>query len=214
MNVHSKVARFARKYLGRLVARLLQRLESGLGRDGEAGLRGRNLQRAPAVARSYHLRVTLPTYPHMGLRLTREMKTWATVMDHLALGENAFAADVAAQRLKALEKSHIDSGRWDRAQYLELIEPTNTTMITAAEESQVDKEYKAYRDFKSAWEPKRPNDDRKTQFWKQAEEEERPAAVLTPNQDSKPPENAKGKQEGKTSRKGKGWKQKGWKRWG
>ena len=112
---------WAEEYPGRLAARLLQRMENNVGRDGEANSWAKDS--APAAARAYHIRVLKVTYPDMTPRNARELHTLAVLLDHLALGRTKHAADIIAQRIKALERSIVDMGKWDHAQYLELIPP-------------------------------------------------------------------------------------------
>ena len=56
------------------------------------------------------------------------MATLTTCLDYLALGKNRHAADVLAQRLGALELAH-KSGSWEKAQYVELIEPLDSAIV-------------------------------------------------------------------------------------
>ena len=56
----------------------------------------------------------------MGLRNSREALTLATAMDALLRGNAGGAMDVLAQRLKALERSIVDSN-WQVARWMELI---------------------------------------------------------------------------------------------
>ena len=137
----------------------------------------------------------------------------------MALGMNREAADIAAQRLKALEKAHSDSGRWDRAQYLELIEPDSVSMLTPGEEKQADRDYKSHRDLKTAWEPKGNTEDRKgyPRWPYQAQESlDHYPPVLTPNSETleqQDQKGGKGKKKGQGKGKGKGAKNNGWKAW-
>lgn len=87
----------------------------------------------PPVAMAYYLRVLRTTYPAMGVRSARELATLATVLDHLAEGDCGAAADVVAQRLKAVEKSIVD-GSWEGARQLELIEADDATLLGQREE--------------------------------------------------------------------------------
>ena len=61
------------------------------------------------------------------------MHTIAVILDHLALGRTRSAADVCAQRLKALELAST-SGTWDRAQFIELVEAEGATLVDKEEE--------------------------------------------------------------------------------
>ena len=62
------------------------------------------------------------------LRLLREMRTLATALDEIAAGRYQFAADVLAQRIKALELFQSD-GTWNRAQYLELLDVEGPSLL-------------------------------------------------------------------------------------
>ena len=75
----------------------------------------------PATATSYLLTVMIPTYrDKMGIRLLREIRTVSAALDQIACGQGEIAADILGQRLKALELQ-MNDGRWQRAQFLELI---------------------------------------------------------------------------------------------
>lgn len=123
---------WSEEYPGRLAARLLQRMEDRVGRDGEAAMWDK--EAAPASARSYYLRVLLTKYPDMKARNSREMFTLSVLLDHLARGRTRRAADLAAQRMKAIERAMRDKGSWDAAQYLELLPTGGDSMIEKEEE--------------------------------------------------------------------------------
>ena len=74
-----------------------------------------------------------PSGPQTSIRNIREMHTLAVVLDHLALGRTRAAADVCAQRLKALEMA-VTTGTWEKAQYIELVEPEGATLVDKEEE--------------------------------------------------------------------------------
>ena len=79
------------------------------GWDGTARRRcGTRTEAAPASARSYYLRVLLAKYTDMKQRNSCEMFTLSVLLDHLARGRTRRAADLAAQRLKAIERSMCD----------------------------------------------------------------------------------------------------------
>ena len=123
---------WSEEYPGRLAARLLQRMEDRVGRDGEAAMWDK--EAAPASARSYYLRVLLTKYTDMKKRDSREMFTLCVILDHLARGRTRRAADLAGQRLKAIERSFNDHGSWDSAQFLELLPVAGDTMVEKEEE--------------------------------------------------------------------------------
>ena len=59
------------------------------------------------------------------------METFSTILDYLARGAYGQAADIAAQRLKALER-HIYDNNWERAQWVELLEPPSAPLSLCA----------------------------------------------------------------------------------
>ena len=70
----------------------------------------------------------------------REIKYWSLVLDLLVQGKVAQVADVACQRVKALEKSVHDGNNWRRARFLELVEPEDLLLIDRGEERMMTKE--------------------------------------------------------------------------
>ena len=106
-------------------------MENKVGRDGEAG--SWDGLATPASAKSYYFRVFKTVYPSAGLRNMRELHSLCTALDHLAMGRSRSAADLIAQRIKALERAIVD-GHWTQAQYLEVLEPDDTTLLTRDEE--------------------------------------------------------------------------------
>ena len=56
----------------------------------------------PPVVTAYLLRMLKPKYPAMGTRNERELATTAAILDALAQKQPGKAADIAAQRFKAL----------------------------------------------------------------------------------------------------------------
>ena len=165
-------------------------MEDRVGRDGEA--KAWDKDSTPASAKSYFLRVMKPNgEKSASIRNVREMHTLAVIMDHLALGRTRAAADVCAQRLKALELAST-TGSWERAQYIELVEPEGATLVDKEEEFIATKEVELNRRLhgRGGWQPYEQN-------WKQHDHDK-----------------AKGKEKGKflqnqTKGKGKGKKSKG-----
>ena len=82
----------------------------------------------PVVAKAYHLRVTMPSYPEANRRNLMEGNLIAHVMDHLAAKRYGQAADVLAQRYTALEASN-GGITWERAKYLELVGEEDNTLV-------------------------------------------------------------------------------------
>ena len=139
---------WSEEYPGRLAARLLQRMEDRVGRDGEAAMWDK--EAAPASARSYYLRVLLTKYTDMKQRNSREMFTLSVLLDHLARGRTRRAADLAAQRLKAIERSMRDKGSWDAAQFLELLPTEGDSMMEKEEELVIARERELQRRLSGA----------------------------------------------------------------
>ena len=102
-----------------------------MGRDGEAGTWDRGAM--PASAKSYYYRVLQVAHQQGGRRNLREMLTLCTVLDHLAKKRYGAAGDVLSQRLKAVEAAMVENG-WDRAQYLELVDPEGPLLAERAEQ--------------------------------------------------------------------------------
>ena len=113
-------------------------MEDRVGRDGEAGEWVPGAM--PASAKSYFYRVLRVTHPNGGIRNHREMLTLSTALDHIAKGRRLQAADVLGQRLKAVEAAIVD-GSWDRAQFLELVDPEGPLLAGRGEQHMSQREY-------------------------------------------------------------------------
>ena len=137
-HTQARLEAWAQQHPGRLAAGLLQQMEDRVGRDGEAGAWAADAM--PASAKSYFYRVLRVTHPNGGIRNHREMLTICTVLDHIAKGRHMQAADVLGQRLKAVEAAIVD-GSWDRAQYLELVDPEGPLLAGRAEQHMSQREY-------------------------------------------------------------------------
>lgn len=88
---------------------------------------GRNLM--PSSATSYLLTILNPNHKdQLTMRTAREFRTVAKILDLLAQGLPERAADICAQRFKALELSLTDQG-WARAQHVELIPAEGATLV-------------------------------------------------------------------------------------
>ena len=128
---------YARKHPGRLASRLLMKMAEGVSKEGGAA---EGQKRAPAVATAYYLGILVPTHAgKAGLRTMRELRCWCRLLDLLAKSQTGAAADLAAQRVKALERSIVDGG-WTRAQHLELLEPEGATLLDKSEDLMLAKE--------------------------------------------------------------------------
>ena len=115
---------------GRAATRLLQGMEDVVGRDGEAGNWAPN--HAPACAKACYYRVLRVNHSHAGIRNHRELLTLCTALDHLSMGRSLAAADLLAQRVKAVERAIMD-GNWAAAQFLELIDSEAGGLVTKDE---------------------------------------------------------------------------------
>ncbi len=149
-----RLVRYAERHPGRLASRLLLKMQEATARGA---LEPTNVMRSltPAVAQNHLLTVLLPSLGEKtGVRTRRELKTLTKVLDSLARGDPAGAADVVAQRVKALERASHEA-HWGTAQYLELLPPENTTLLDRAEENFVTAQYLVEQKLKSYDNPER-----------------------------------------------------------
>lgn len=130
---------YSQNFPGRLAARLLTKMQTLLAREeGALNQSGRN--QTPATATSYFITVVTPLYrDKMNVRAAREMRTIAKALDLVATGRHPEAADVLAQRYKALELQMADQ-TWARAQHLELIPPEGASLVEKDESLMATKE--------------------------------------------------------------------------
>lgn len=142
LSAHQRLVEFAHAHPGKLSTSLLQTMERKLCR-GEGARDGATDGTPAPVARSFHLRILKPLFPQNSLRNHRELQTLATILDHLASNNPGAAADVASQRFKAIERCMIDQGSWDKAKFLELIEPEERSILSRDEEFMLNKELQA-----------------------------------------------------------------------
>eukprot|EP00438_Fugacium_kawagutii_P015911 Skav211119 [mRNA] locus=scaffold2659:123518:130322:- [translate_table: standard] len=130
---HLQLQEYAERRPGRLASRLLQKMDKILSRQ-ESPMHqydGKNL--TPSTGTSYFLTVIVPQYrDKLSMRTSRELRSTAKALDLIAQGKQDRAADVLAQRYKALEMSLADQG-WQRAQHLELI-PAEGAVLTEHDE--------------------------------------------------------------------------------
>ena len=97
--------------------------------------------KTPVVAMNHVLTILLPSLgAKVGLRSTRELKTLGRILDLLAGGFPSKAADVVAQRIKAVERATHEA-HWGAAQFLELLPPENSMLLEKDEEMFVTKEW-------------------------------------------------------------------------
>ena len=121
---------YSRKNPGHLARNLLSKMDGAVHRGEEPT---EIADRPLAVATTYFVSIMTPMHPTFGMRNTRESRTLCKVLDHLAKAEYGQAADVAAQRLKAVEQAAVD-GHWDKAVWLELLPPEKTGLVDRDEE--------------------------------------------------------------------------------
>jgi hypothetical protein len=135
---HLQLVEYANKFPGRLASRLLLRMKDALGREGGATSAHAVSEGAPVVATPYFLGIMIPHYnaAQMPHRLRREMRTMCLFLNLLASNQAPRAADLVAQRIKALERSMVDNNWW-RAQHLELIPSEGATLIDRDEEMMI-----------------------------------------------------------------------------
>lgn len=121
---------YAEKHPGRLASRLLMKMRVLLAREeGALNRESEPSNLTPSTATSYFLTVMLPLHrERLNLRVQREMRTVAKSLDLIAMGEPHRAADVLAQRLKALELMVSDQS-WGRAAHVELLPAEGATLV-------------------------------------------------------------------------------------
>ena len=145
---------YSRRRPGRLAARLLLKMreEAALG---SAGAEEEPSTKTPVSAVQYFLTILQPQLAaKMNLRTQRELRTLVVVLDHLARSAPARAADVVAQRMKALERA-TSEGSWGAAQYLELIPSEHAGLLDRDEELHITKELNLERKVRG-YEPQKP----------------------------------------------------------
>ena len=137
-----KLVRYAQRHPGRLATRLLRLMAKAVGfSSGALTLKSPTMKEAPATAHLYFLTILTPALnTKWTARTAREMKCWATILDLLAEGKGPEAADIASQRLKALERSVHDGNTWRRARYLELVDPEDHLLTDKGEEKMMNRE--------------------------------------------------------------------------
>ena len=139
---HMKLVRYAKRRPGRLAARRLKKMEQSTGLGGGAQtkplLKGNQVR---PVAHMYFLAIMTPALQAKWTQRTqRELKIATSLLDLLVEGQGAEAADILAQRVKALEKSVHDNNLWRKAKHLELIEMDDAALVDQGEEDMMAKE--------------------------------------------------------------------------
>jgi hypothetical protein len=133
----------------------------------DSSLKKTDLNKLPSLFRLY-VRQYQTTTVGLGQRSLREMQTLALVLDKLFAGRPAEAADVAVQRLKAVQMAHCDRN-WERASFLELLPLADGTLASRAELLGSQKEMKAAKQMYAAGEPgKQKKQPKKKPKWDRA----------------------------------------------
>ena len=152
-----RLQRYAQRHPGRLAARLLRKMKaSGRYPVGALAKKVSEVNLVEPAALAYYQAVMVPNMKDVWTpRTQREIKYMAILLDLLAESKASQAADIVAQRLKALEKSVIDRNQWKRAKYLELVEPEEGLLADRGEEQLMQKELEREERLRS---PTRGND--------------------------------------------------------
>ena len=109
-----------------------------LGRDGKR--RSWEVSDCPPIASNYVLQILHTSFPSMGVpEPAGAAHALAEVLDRLSAGERERAAELLAQRFKAVELSLHDGDR-SRATHLELLPPSGRHLTSREEETLVPKE--------------------------------------------------------------------------
>ena len=127
---------------------------------GSAGATLDLKNKTPATGVQYLLQILMPQLgAKANIRTLREMRTLMVVLDLLAKCSPGRAADVVAQRVKALEKATSD-GAWTTAQFLELIPSESSSLLDRDEQVYLSKEalleQKLKQSEKPPWRPDKP----------------------------------------------------------
>ena len=149
LTLHLRLQRYAMRHPGRLATRLLQRMEKVCRLGGASGMTGRKVLAVRPCALAYFLTILTPSLKdRWSPRTQRELRVWVEVLDRLAESESGKAADIVAQRIKALEQSVQDNNTWKKAKYLELTESDETTPADRGEVNMMQKEVELEEKFR------------------------------------------------------------------
>eukprot|EP00438_Fugacium_kawagutii_P031009 Skav224082 [mRNA] locus=scaffold942:224151:230115:+ [translate_table: standard] len=149
LTLHLRLLRYAQRYPGRLATRLLQKMERATRFEGAIETQtGTRNGRVKPCAVTYLLTILAPSLREKwNVRSQREMRVLSEILDQLAAGRGSTAADIVAQRLKALEQSVQDGNGWRKAKYLELV-AEETSMTDRGEEQMMQKEVELEEKFR------------------------------------------------------------------
>ena len=145
-----RLRRMHQKDPGKLASISLQRLQELVVRAQGRGTATSTSENLPAVAMGYLSQVFLVQNPPstVAVRTVKEMRTVATVIDHLCSNDPLRALDILVQRLKALELAHRQQS-WAQAAQLELVLDEDMTAVFRPElkaaQSEVKEEWKMQR---------------------------------------------------------------------
>lgn len=144
---------YSHRHPGRLAARLLIKMKDEV-LIGSAGAK------TPPSGVQYLLQILTPKLgSKSNIRTLRELRTLMVVLDLLARSSPGRAADVVAQRVKALERATCD-GAWTSAQFLELIPSESSSLLDRDEQVYLNKEalleQKLRHGEKPAWRAEKP----------------------------------------------------------
>lgn len=124
--------RLAQKKPGRLSRIALDEMSRYLADKAETEEEAKSWRGQRVTAYLNQVIMTVHGPQKVGLRMTRELQTLSTALDHLMAGRLAHASDTLIQRLKACETSLWEGG-WSTAKHLEIIPPTTATLVQPEE---------------------------------------------------------------------------------
>ena len=149
LTLHLRLQRYAQRYPGRLATRLLETMGRATRFEGALHTAGKRATRIRPCAVTYFLTILTPSLKDRWTpRTQRELRVWSEVLDCLAAGQGSQAADVVAQRLKALEQSVQDANTWKKAKFLELV-AEDVGMTDKGEEHMMTKELELEEKFRT-----------------------------------------------------------------
>ena len=141
LTLHLRLQRYAMRHPGRLATRLLQRMEKVCRLGGGVHKTGTGIQSVTPCALAYFLTILTPSLKdRWSPRTQRELRVLTEILDHLVEDAGRKAADIIAQRIKALEQSVQDGNAWKKAKYLELIDSDEVTLSDRGELNMMQKE--------------------------------------------------------------------------
>ena len=153
----AKLQTFAEKHPGVLASSMLQRMQARVMDEGEAATKATT----PVVGKLYYNKILKDKL--VNKRNAQEAKTLLTVLDHLSSRRYNQAGDILAQRTKAIEVAQ-ESGTWDTAKFLELVEDDGDPLMSKEEQALIQQQGRFENAGKGqsgpAWKGKGAKDDR------------------------------------------------------